>query len=157
LTREFCPEWLPGSEKGYFEKRLLPALGQTDVLTITMGGNDLDLYVADGPPYDPIIILTKVFENPEPLLGLFDKILPLTASSILGSPSQQSAMVRHGWGYPEGASRFDGLSDRIDGAIRAAAYGSAERAASGRKSQENGIAIRSRTTYDKKMIVNRIA
>jgi lysophospholipase L1-like esterase len=58
-------DWLPGSPRGYMENRLLPVLPETDVLTVTLGANDLYWYLGDGPPYDSEEILQRVIDYPE--------------------------------------------------------------------------------------------
>ena len=68
-------EWLPGGEKGYFEDRLLPVLADADVLTMTLGANDLYAYISDGPPYDPVEIIERLLEHPEYLTEFIPNVL----------------------------------------------------------------------------------
>ncbi len=73
-------QWLPGAESGYFDDRLAPVLPETDVLTIALGGNDLDVYVPEGPPYDPVAIIQHFLENPEYLLNIIPNIVTIVGA-----------------------------------------------------------------------------
>ncbi len=68
-------QWLPGAEERYFEDRLLPVLPDSDVVTITLGGNDLAPYIEGmSPPYDIMQILQNFFAHPEYLLDVTPRI-----------------------------------------------------------------------------------
>ncbi len=79
-------QWLPGSQEGYFEERLLPALEDADLLTITLGANDLYFYISDGPPYDPIKIIEKILQHPEYLLNLVPNVTGFLEAVLALSP-----------------------------------------------------------------------
>jgi len=66
-------DWLPGSG-GLFEERLVPALPDADVLTMTIGGNDLNAYVYGMPPYDIWQIILNFIDHPEYLLNILPNI-----------------------------------------------------------------------------------
>jgi len=70
-------QWLPCGETGYFEDRLAPLLPDTDVLTIALGANDLIPYVPEGPPYDPVEIISHFFEHPEYLFNIIPNIVTI--------------------------------------------------------------------------------
>lgn len=73
-------DWLPGAEKRYFEDLLVPVLPDADVITITLGGNDLVPYAPDEPPYDPLEFLKNFLENPQYLLESIPRIKTLINS-----------------------------------------------------------------------------
>jgi len=62
-------DWLPGgSGRGFFESRLLPVIDEADMVTVTVGANDLYWYILGGPPYIPEEILQRIIDHPEYLL-----------------------------------------------------------------------------------------
>lgn len=67
-------DWLPGAPTGYFDDRLVPELADADVLTITLGGNDLVPYAPNEPPYDPIELIKNFLENPQYILEAIPNI-----------------------------------------------------------------------------------
>lgn len=80
-------DWLPGADKHYFENRLVPNLPEADLVTITLLGNDADIYTEGlEPPYDPVQVIKNFLEAPEyifeaipnvvELLGLIREINP---------------------------------------------------------------------------------
>ncbi len=74
-------DWLPGAQKAYFENRLLPYIEQADLVTITLGGNDLD-FLVEGlePPFTPEMILEMIItllENPEIITGIMENVRTL--------------------------------------------------------------------------------
>lgn len=74
-------EWLPGDEKAYFENRLLPLLPDADLVTITITGNDLDIYIEGlEPPYDMGEVLLNFFSHPEYMFEAFDRLTILLES-----------------------------------------------------------------------------
>jgi len=66
--------WLPGAETGYFDELLAPELSHADVVTMTLGANDLGAYVEGGPPYDPIAIIQAFLEHPEYIFDILPNI-----------------------------------------------------------------------------------
>ncbi len=86
-------EWLPGADAGYFENRLMPVLPEADLVTITLGGNDLDAYVEDGPPYDPAVIIQKFFDHPEYLFGMVPNVIDLMEAIQAEKPDCDVAYV----------------------------------------------------------------
>jgi lysophospholipase L1-like esterase len=80
-------DWLPGADRGYFEQRLAPVLPNADVLTMTLGANDLDFYVPpEGPPYDPFEILQRILEHSEYLLEALPNVVTLTQEILNRKP-----------------------------------------------------------------------
>ena len=67
-------DWVPGGGRFYFDNRLEPVLPDADVLTITLGGNDLDIYAPGGPPYNPAEIIQTFLESPEYLFQIIPNI-----------------------------------------------------------------------------------
>ncbi len=86
-------EWLPGSDKAYFEERLLPVLADADLVTITLGGNDLDAYVEDGPPYDPAVIIQRFLDHPEYLFGMIPNVIDLMEAIQAENPDCDVAYI----------------------------------------------------------------
>jgi lysophospholipase L1-like esterase len=86
-------EWLPGSDAAYFEERLLPVLADADLVTITLGGNDLDAYVDDGPPYDPMQIIQNFLDHPEYLLGMIPNVIELMEAIKAENPTCDVAYI----------------------------------------------------------------
>ena len=58
-------QWLPGAPEAYFENRLEPLLPDADLITITLGGNDLTPYTEGMPPYDILQIILNFIDHPE--------------------------------------------------------------------------------------------
>ncbi|MFN7956062.1 MAG: SGNH/GDSL hydrolase family protein [bacterium] len=73
-------DWLPGGASGFFEHALAPRLADADVVTITLGGNDLDVYLGNPPDYDPAHILQRFLENPEYLLEIYPNVATIVAA-----------------------------------------------------------------------------
>ena len=87
-------QWLPGAEEGYFENLLLPLLPDADIVTITLGGNDLAPYVEGlTPPYDVWEIIQRFFENPEYALEVFPRIQQLLLAIQEQNPDCDIVMV----------------------------------------------------------------
>jgi len=106
-------EWLPGADKGYFDDRLVPALPDADVVTITLGGNDLAPYVSGGPPYDPIEIVKAFIENPYFILDIIPNIKAIIEKIRELNPDCDVVFVV----YPNfGNSHF--ISDYVDGTLQ---------------------------------------
>lgn len=67
-------EWLPASSAGYFETRVVPTAPNADIITITIGGNDLDVYIEGMPPYNIWQIILNFLEHPEYLFEIVPNI-----------------------------------------------------------------------------------
>ncbi|MCZ7582402.1 MAG: GDSL-type esterase/lipase family protein [Deltaproteobacteria bacterium] len=80
-------DWLPGSSRGYFENRLLPELADADLVTITVGGNDLDIYLPPGgPPYDPLEIFMNFLDNPQYVVEVIPRVVDLVEAIQSANP-----------------------------------------------------------------------
>ncbi|MDP8225113.1 MAG: SGNH/GDSL hydrolase family protein [Candidatus Lernaella stagnicola] len=51
IAGSLAREWVPGAPEGYFDDNLLPAIADADVITFTLGGNDLLDHFGD-PPFE---------------------------------------------------------------------------------------------------------
>ncbi|MBZ0272382.1 hypothetical protein K8I61_10115 [bacterium] len=68
-------DWLPGSERGHFEDRFLPLAADADLITVTIGGNDMQVFLPPDDPYDVIGILKNFFAHPEYALEIPDRVV----------------------------------------------------------------------------------
>ncbi len=80
-------DWLPGGSKGFFEHALAPRLADADVVTITLGGNDLDVYLGNPPDYDPAHILQRFLEHPEYLLEIYPNVATIVGAIRDANPT----------------------------------------------------------------------
>ena len=75
-------DWLPGADTGYFDDRLAPVLPDTDLLTYTLGGNDLGVYLPPGgPPYDVLQIIMNFLQNPQYMAEIIPNITEIAAAA----------------------------------------------------------------------------
>ncbi|MBK7976589.1 MAG: hypothetical protein IPK07_26075 [Deltaproteobacteria bacterium] len=73
-------DWLPGAATGFFENDLAPRLADADVVTITLGGNDLDVYLGNPPDYDPIHVIERFLADPEYLFQIYPNLATIIAA-----------------------------------------------------------------------------
>lgn len=62
-------QWLPGAETGYFDRRLAPVLPEADVVTMTLGGNDVLQYleaITEGERFNPVKLYRLFYEQAIP-------------------------------------------------------------------------------------------
>ncbi|MFC1889742.1 GDSL-type esterase/lipase family protein [Thermodesulfobacteriota bacterium] len=71
-------DWLPGADKHYYENRLVPNLPEADLVTITLLGNDADIYVEGmEPPYDIPQVIRNFLEAPEYIFNAIPNVVEL--------------------------------------------------------------------------------
>ncbi len=72
-------EWMPGDPKGYYEDRVLPYANEVDLVVMTVGGNDADIYIEDmdWENYDIVQIVTNFFNDPSYVTEIFPRVRQL--------------------------------------------------------------------------------
>ena len=72
-------EWMPGDPKAYYENRVLPYAQDVDLIVITVGGNDADIYVEgmSWENYDIPQIVRNFFNDPHYVTEIFPRVRQL--------------------------------------------------------------------------------
>lgn len=80
-------DWLPGAATGFFEHDLAPLVADADVVTITLGGNDLDVYLGNPPDYDPMKIIERFLADPHYLYDIYPNLATIVGAIRALNPS----------------------------------------------------------------------
>lgn len=80
-------DWLPGAPTGFFERDLAPLVPDADVVTITLGGNDLDVYLGNPPDYDPLKIVERFLADPHYLFDIYPNLAVIVGAIRALNPS----------------------------------------------------------------------
>ena len=72
-------EWMPNDPKAYFENRVLPYADDVDLIVVTVGGNDADIYIEgmSWEEYDIVQIVTNFFSDPQYVTEIFPRVRQL--------------------------------------------------------------------------------
>jgi lysophospholipase L1-like esterase len=72
-------EWMPGDPKAYYENRVLPYAADVDLIVVTVGGNDADIYIEDmgWDDYDIVTIVQNFFNDPSYVTEIFPRVRQL--------------------------------------------------------------------------------
>ncbi len=72
-------EWMPQDPKAYYENRVLPHADEVDLIVVTVGGNDADIYIGDmdWDDYDIAEIVLNFLSDPSYVTETFPRVRQL--------------------------------------------------------------------------------
>ena len=72
-------EWMQNDPKAYYENRVLPLADEVDLIVVTVGGNDADIYIEDmtWDDYDIVQIVTNFLNDPHYVTQIFPRVRQL--------------------------------------------------------------------------------